>query len=232
MVVPAHSGPPSHLGDFHMFVGDYDRIREKPWYWLTGFLTITYLLTGRRMGAYLDSDNWRGAELMFQCRAGCLRLNGIVGRWNKVVPRLVDDGTAVVGSSLECGCCSNKSVESLQHFVLECSCYDSAGVFGRQEFLSKLKLLAGDQLFAVWQGLSVDERVCSLLGDKFWKKASNGPVSGEGVKLPVSPAVHGMLQKFLVSAWKVREDTLVSDTSSARGDTERVANGHMATARH
>jgi hypothetical protein len=45
MVVPAHSSPPSHLGVFHIFVGDYDRIREKPWYWLTGFLTITYLLT-------------------------------------------------------------------------------------------------------------------------------------------------------------------------------------------
>jgi hypothetical protein len=199
---------------------------------IAAFLELDNISTGRRMGAYLDSDNRRGAELMFQCRAGCLRLNALVGKWNRTAPRLVDDGTVVVGGSLECGCCSNQSVESLQHFVLECSCYDSAGLFGRQEFLSKLKLLAGDPLFAVWEGLSVSERVGSLLGDKFWEKASNGPVSAEGEKLPVSCAVHGLLQKFLVSAWKVREDFLASVTSSARGDTERVANGHVATARN
>ena len=201
---------------------------------IAAFLELDNVSTGRRLCSYLDSSNWRGAELMFQCRAGCLRLNGIVGKWSRSPPRTLDDGSqAVGGESLECGCCNGKVVESMEHFFLECPCYESAGVLGRQDFFSKLKSVAGDQLFSVWLGLSQSERVRSLLGDKFWKQATNVPVSSDGAELPVSPVVHGLVQDFLASAWKVREDSLTTvdpDTSSARGDTERVANGHMATA--
>ena len=185
------------------------------------FLELDNVNSERKMQTYLDSANWRGAELMFQCRASSLLLNGLMGKWTRKDSRILPDGNLDEESVKECQCCDGKTVESLEHFLLECPLFDNDGAasadVGRLSFLERLQVLVGDTLFVSWENFPKDKRVQVLLGEAFW---------GEHVV-----EVHSLFQKFVAAAWKARKvflESLVTVPRSAHYG--RVANGQLAIA--
>jgi hypothetical protein len=175
----------------------------------------------RRMQPYLDSSNWRGAELMFKCRASCLLLNGLMGKWSRKDLPLLPDGNLDEESGKQCQCCVGKPVESLEHFLLECPRFDNVDVasvdVGRLSFLSRLKQLVGDSVYLRWENLTHAKRVQALLGRACWGK--------------LVVEVHALLQEFLVVVWKARKEFLESLVSVPRSaHIGRVANGQLAIA--
>jgi hypothetical protein len=183
---------------------------------VAAYLELEEGASGRQLCHYLDSDDWQGAQLMFQCRASCLPLNGLTGKWRRQTSRIRDDGTLEVIEDKNCKCCDKETEESLGHFLLECSKYDSGvGKLDRKDFLKTLKGLAGDQKFAEWDLLPKVKKLQKLLKPEFWGKKGALVVTNVGY----------LVQRFLKDAWSVREEFC-----SACGDTGRVANGLMATA--
>ena len=188
---------------------------------VAAFLELDNINTERKMQSYLDSSNRKGAELMLQCRASSLLLNGLVGKWARKETRILPDGSLDVESARQCQCCDGKPVESLEHFLLECPLFDKDGEaeadVGRISFLKRLKQLVGDSLFDSWELLPQDKRVQALLGKASWGKRV--------------VEVHLLFQDFLLAAWKLRKaflEDLVSPSRSARACTGRVTNGHLA----
>ena len=184
------------------------------------FLELDNVNSERKMQPYLDSSNWRGAELMFQCRASSLLLNGLTGKWSRKASRILPDGNLDEETAKECQCCVGKPVESLEHFLLECPLFDNVGAVssdvGRLSFLRRLKLLVGDTIFVSWENFK-DKRVRVLLGQAFWGKHV--------------VEVHLLFQEFLAAAWNARKaflENLVSVPCSVHSG--RVANGQLATA--
>jgi hypothetical protein len=167
-----------------------------------------------RLRPYFDGGHERGAQLMFQCRASCLLLNNYTAGWSREATRLLDDGNLDVEGAKACQCCDKNVEENLIHFLLECPQYDGSTSYDRKAFLGELKDLVGGVLFGKFEALTKAQKVQKLLGRGFW---------GE-----LSLDVHKLLQRFLVSAWGVREK-FYSDRS-AGGNTGRVANGLPATA--
>ena len=185
------------------------------------FLELDNVSSERKMQPYLDSSNWRGAELMFKCRASCLLLNGVTGKWSRKDLPILPVGNLDEESVKQCRCCAGKPAESLEHFLLECPRFDNVDVasadVGRLVFLGRLKQLVGDTVFLRWENLTPTKRVQALLGRACWGK--------------LVVEVHALLQEFLVVAWKARKDFLESSVSVPRSaHIGRVANGQLAIA--